>query len=143
MIIIIVALMGRQNDDPAGATVGPSIALLQERFKKLERIKEKREEERQFISSSSEPKSIIPTDYNNYNSFSDKLFLPSRNNSRHADCQDPLSLGLNLNKQHADYRALNRSAQPSFSSLWSVDKRGSVKTPQKFEICDVDTSLHL
>lgn len=125
--------MGRQNSDPA--IVGPSITLLQERFKKLERIKEKRAERRQIMFS--EPKGIVPTNYVSYSSFSGELlFLPSP-----ASDQDPLSLGINLNNKHADYGALNETRSPS-SFLWSADKRG-VKTPQMFDISGVDTSLHL
>lgn len=123
--------MGRQNNDPA--IVGPSIALLQERFRKLERMKEKREEERQIMFSA-EPKRIISP--SNYNSITDELFLPSR-----PACQDPLSLALNLNTKHADYKVV-RSGQPSISSLWFGEKRDA-KTRQKFDISDVDTSLHL
>ncbi|KAL3520290.1 hypothetical protein ACH5RR_018439 [Cinchona calisaya] len=131
--------MGRQNSDPA--IVGSSIALLQERFKKLERIKEKREEERQLMFSDQPKRNIMPTNYSSYNnSFSDELlFLPS---GPAAFDQDPLSLGLYLNSRHADYRALKIKTQSSFSFLWSADKR-AVKTLQICDISDVDTSLHL
>lgn len=123
--------MGRQNND--AVIVGPSIALLQERFRKLERMKEKREEERQIMFSAEPKRMISPS---NYNSITDELFLASR-----PGFQDPLSLALNMNTKHADYRVV-RSGQPSFSSLRFADKR-DVKTPHKFDISDVDTSLHL
>ncbi|CDP18243.1 unnamed protein product [Coffea canephora] len=139
--------MGRQDGDPAGAIVGPSIALLQERFKKLERIKEKRQMST-FSSISEAKRIIVPTNYNNdnNNSFSEdhhQMFLPSRPAAPFH--QDPLSLGLNLNNKHADYRSLKSSGttRPSFSALWSAhDKRG-VKRPQKPDVSDVDTTLHL
>lgn len=123
--------MGRQNND--AVIVGPSIALLQERFRKLERMKEKREEERQIMFSAEPKRMISPS---NYNSITDELFLASR-----PGFQDPLSLALNMNPKHADYRVV-RSGQPSFSSLRFAEKR-DVKTPHKFDISDVDTSLHL
>lgn len=123
--------MGRQNND--AVIVGPSIALLQERFRKLERMKEKREEER-HIMLSAEPKTMISP--SNYNSITDELFLASR-----PGFQDPLSLALYMNTKHADYRVA-RSEKPSISSLRFAEKR-DVKTPHKFDISDVDTSLHL
>lgn len=124
--------MGRQNND--AVIVGPSIALLQERFRKLERMKEKREEERQIMFSAEPKRMISPS---NYNSITDELFLASRT----VGFQDQLSLALNMNTKHPDYRVV-RSGQPSFSSLRFAEKR-DVKTPHKFDISDVDTSLHL
>ncbi|XP_027183793.1 uncharacterized protein LOC113782081 [Coffea eugenioides] len=130
----------RQNRDTA--IVGPSIVLLQERFKKLGRIKEKREQMKQTLKMVfSEPQRILQSNCRSYNSFTDhelNLYLPSRP----AFDEDPLSLGFTLSNKHAEYGALKK-AQPSFSALWSYDER-VVNTPQMYDKnSDVDTSLHL
>ncbi|KAL2474492.1 Uncharacterized protein Adt_35228 [Abeliophyllum distichum] len=106
--------MGRQNNDPK--VVGSSIVLLQERFRRLQRLKEKREE-----------RELVKLLVDNKSSFS---------SSKHADFQDPLALGLNLNvKNTPDFRALNRQ-QPIRSSA-------DFRVSYSFEKTDVDTSLHL
>ncbi|KAL2493532.1 uncharacterized protein Fot_37289 [Forsythia ovata] len=89
--------MGRQNNDPE--VVGSSIVLLQERFRQLQRLKEKREE-KELVKLFVDP-------------IQNKISFSSSN---HADFQDPLALGLNLNgKNTPDFRALNRQ-QPIRSS---------------------------
>ncbi|KAL2458316.1 uncharacterized protein Fot_55793 [Forsythia ovata] len=118
--------MGSQNNDPSVA--GSSIALLQERFRQLERLREKREE-RQVVKLLSEPKWMMTSTETCQLpkfSFPHKMHFPSSK----VPVQHPLHLGLD---KHEDFQAIESR------SLHSIETRGH----HKFETCDVDTSLHL
>ncbi|CAA3015430.1 Hypothetical predicted protein [Olea europaea subsp. europaea] len=106
--------MGRQNNDQK--VVGSSIVLLQERFRQLQRIKEKREE-RELLKLFVDP-------------IQNKMSFSSSKN----DFQDPLALGLNLYGNNTE----------DFESLDTQQLSGAdFRVPCSFEITDVDTSLHL
>ncbi|KAI5683137.1 hypothetical protein M9H77_04365 [Catharanthus roseus] len=136
--------MGRENSDHS-AIAGPSIALLQERFKQLQRIKEKREERVQLLDffADSPPKRFTT------NLQQSELILASKQKN----FQDSLSLGLNWNSKQ--YHHIHAAASPdnyrdriiirNQPPQWFADTKLGVKTPNnnKFDICDVDTSLHL
>uniref|UniRef100_A0A5B7BZL8 Uncharacterized protein n=1 Tax=Davidia involucrata TaxID=16924 RepID=A0A5B7BZL8_DAVIN len=125
--------MGRQNSDPTVA--GSSIALLQERFRQLQRVREKREE-RELLKLFSEPERSTPT--MNLEpaklSFQPEMIFPPR-----PTLHDSLSLGLNSQSKHADFRAIKT---PPSTNLWSTDA-AVMSTSQIFENSEVDTSLHL
>lgn len=111
--------MGRQNNDPNSKVVCSSIVLLQERFRQLQRLKEKREE-RDLLKLFVDPSRLLLSDTDFHQNF-----------------QDPLALGLNLyGKNTADFLALNSQAQPLRSAA-------DLKVAYSFEKTDVDTSLHL
>ncbi|CAI9782290.1 unnamed protein product [Fraxinus pennsylvanica] len=107
--------MGRQNNDPK--VVGSSIVLLQERFRQLQRLKEKREE-RDLLKL-----------------FVDPIQNKMRFSSPKHDFQDPLALGLNLYGENtADIQALDTQLRSG----------ADLRVPCSFEInTDVDTPLHL
>lgn len=121
------SFMGRHNSDPAYIT-GPSIALLQERFRQLEKAKEQRENRTKKLFS--QPQAMTPT--KNHapvkKEFTHELIF--RSNILESD-QDKLFLGLSLNSKHTGFQV--RKTQPSW--LASIPKC-------KYQISEVDTSLH-
>ncbi|KDP29909.1 hypothetical protein JCGZ_18478 [Jatropha curcas] len=133
--------MGRQNGEASVAS--SSIALLQERFRELQRIREKRQEKellKRFSSSESETStSISPSmhfDHSSKLTFQpDHMILP---NNRAPALQDSL-LSLTLNSQsnhnHPNFRATPTSLWPNNTATGSSSR--------SFENSDVDTSLHL
>ncbi|OMP05866.1 hypothetical protein COLO4_08493 [Corchorus olitorius] len=138
--------MGRQGGTGDHPTmVSSSIALLQERFRQLQKVRERREEkellklfsesERVVVSSSSTP--TMRYDQPNRLPFqSDQLIQPYRQ-----PLQDSLSLGLNSSQSwQTDYRAM---AIPDSTSLWPNTAATSSTTSKNFDYSDVDTSLHL
>ncbi|KAH1211282.1 hypothetical protein GmHk_14G039766 [Glycine max] len=121
--------MGRQGNDPSPTTVNSSIALLQERFRQLEKVKERREGKQlkllsfETTSSSSQNSQQQP-----------RLVAPHR-----PTLHDSLSLGLNFtNKQGDHHNTMNMKPPPS-SNLWPQ----GASTSRNFDTSDVDTSLHL
>ncbi|KAL9144865.1 hypothetical protein ABFS82_13G003400 [Erythranthe guttata] len=124
--------MGRQNKDHA--VVGSSIALLQERFKQLQRLKEMREE-RQLLSLLPQTK-----DCYYYEEPSEKLIIStSFSTSDQSALRDPLALGLNSHARDdvAHFRAIKPARQ--FTSATARGAHSSF-----FEKTDVvDTSLRL
>ncbi|MED6114433.1 hypothetical protein PIB30_080162 [Stylosanthes scabra] len=149
--------MGRQDNDPT--IVNSSIALLQERFRQLEKVKEKREgkELLKLLSSSSEthdPRGAFSSAQNqqassqrNNSTLQPRLMVPSH--SRPGFHDDSLSLGLNLNSKQGyyDHNYTMKSSSPSSSSsssysLWS-SPQGASSSSRNFDSSDVDTSLHL
>ncbi|KAE8664824.1 hypothetical protein F3Y22_tig00112738pilonHSYRG00557 [Hibiscus syriacus] len=116
--------MGRQGGgDPT--VVSSSIVLLQERFRQLQKDRERREG-KELLKLLSE---------------SDMRFEP--NGSAEAARQKPhqdssLSLGLSSHGRRTNFRAVE--IQASSTSLWPNE---TSSTSKKFETCDVDTSLHL
>ncbi|KAL4323372.1 hypothetical protein GQ457_11G004160 [Hibiscus cannabinus] len=122
--------MGRQGGDPT--VVSSSIALLQQRFRQLQKDREKREE-KELLKLLSE---------------SDRVGLNMRHGTKRASENVPyrqqlhqdssLSLGLSSNGRRTDSRAMPILA--SSTSLWPNDTSSTAK---KSETSDVDTSLHL
>ncbi|CAI9759887.1 unnamed protein product [Fraxinus pennsylvanica] len=107
--------MGSQNNDPSVA--GSSIALLQERFRQLEKLREKRE----VVKLLSEPKWTVTSAETCHRP--PKFSFPQKE----VPVQHPLHLGLGKNE---DFQATESR------SLHSAETR----EPNNF---DVDTSLHL
>lgn len=127
--------MGRQTGDPT--TVSPSIALLQERFRHLEKVKERREE-RDLLKLFSETERNAPTmvfDQHSKSSFQSEMIIPHR-----STLQDSLSLGLNLRTDPAGLRAMKM--QPLTNS-WPYGTAATAGTSKSSENSGVDTSLHL
>ncbi|KAL8031092.1 hypothetical protein ABFX02_13G003400 [Erythranthe guttata] len=122
--------MGKQNKDHA--VVGSSIALLQERFKQLQRLKEMREE-RQLLN-------LLPlTKDGYYEEPSEKLIIStSFSTSDQSALRDPLALGLNSYARDdvAHFRAIKPARQ--FTSATARGAHSSF-----FEKTDVDTCLRL
>ncbi|XP_058744981.1 uncharacterized protein LOC131617743 [Vicia villosa] len=122
--------MGRQDNDPnSNSTMvkNSSIALLQERFRQLEKVKERREGKQLLrLLSSSET-----------NTNTQQRFIVSHNNRSSYD-HDSLSLGLNLTNKQGDKN--NMKSNTSLSE-WSQGASSSLS--RNFDASDVDTSLHL
>lgn len=119
------------------AMVSPSIALLQERFKHLEKVKEKREE-KELLKLFSETERIAPTIH----------FEPSKLSSsfphRSTTLQDSLSLG-RFNSQttkQADHHHRRAKKMQPLTNSWP-NGAATVSTSRSSENSDVDTSLHL
>lgn len=114
--------MGRQSSDHDQAMVGSSIALLQERFRRLERARERREEQDLLkLFAQSHPKIIFP------------LFKPS---------EDELSLKLNSPSKLSDFGDIETAQTGTLGTFRPTDgiiRRGSPNV----ENCEVDTTLHL
>ncbi|XVF31889.1 hypothetical protein REPUB_Repub17cG0033400 [Reevesia pubescens] len=124
--------MGRQGGDPT--MVNSSIALLQERFRQLQKVREKREE-KELLKLFSESDRVSPTmryEPNRF-SFQPEVILPYRQPP-----QDSLSLGLNSQRRQTDFRAMAIPASTSLSP-----NNSAACTSKNFENSDVDTSLHL
>ncbi|KAI3774853.1 hypothetical protein L1987_49416 [Smallanthus sonchifolius] len=127
--------MGRKHGDPRvvgsggdGGKSSSSIALLQERFRQLEK---RREEMKVF----SELETMSQAKY----------YEPSRNLLVHpykpamtarSSFQDSLSLGLDLYGKKTEHQP---SKTPPFRDFWSMDS----VTVRVHDKPDVDTSLHL
>ncbi|XVF21125.1 hypothetical protein REPUB_Repub12eG0063700 [Reevesia pubescens] len=125
--------MGRQGGDPT--MVSSSIALLQERFRQLQKVREKREE-KELLKLFAESERARPTMRYEPNrlSFQPEMIQPYRQPP-----QDSLSLGLNSQRRQIDFRAV---AIPASTCLWPNVVAPS-STSKSFENFDVDTSLHL
>ncbi|OIT26176.1 hypothetical protein A4A49_64897 [Nicotiana attenuata] len=120
--------MERPNND-TNNIAGPSIALLQERFRQLEKAREQREDktlklfpEPQVMNIST--KNCIPAQ-NQELQHDEMVIFPSE--------KDHLSLGLSLNNSNqTGFRAMKTR------TFWSGFSANRI-----FENSDVDTSLHL
>lgn len=115
-------MSSRQDNDPTMVN-SSSIALLQERFRQLEKVKERREG-KQLVRSTS---SIM----HNPAASQPRLMVPDR-----PTLHDSVSFGVNLTSKQGDQ---NTVKSPSSSNLWP---RGA-STSRNFDSSDVDTSLHL
>lgn len=133
-----------QDHDPT--MVNSSIALLQERFRQLEKVKERREgkellklfsseTQRSRGSSSSASMHLPAPDYSSLHPTRHVVALP--HNHRPTLQHDSLSLGLNTPSKllHDHHSTIKTSSN---SSLWS-----EAESTSNFEHSDVDTSLHL
>ncbi|CAK9180405.1 unnamed protein product [Ilex paraguariensis] len=126
--------MGRQSSDPT--PVASSIALLQERFRQLQRVKEQREE-RDLLRQFSGPEQITLIKH----SEPDKLpFHRETIFTSRSTLQDSLSLGLNLHGKHAELQAMKTSP---LTKLWSTDLAIVSGASHTSDNSEVDTSLHL
>ncbi|XP_020205211.1 uncharacterized protein LOC109790466 [Cajanus cajan] len=122
--------MGRQGNHDPTTTVNSSIALLQERFRQLEKVKERREGKQllKLLSSENTSSVIMHNPASSQNSQQPRLVNPHH---------DALSLGLNFtDKYGGDHSTMKPT--PS-SNLWPQGASAS----RNFDSSDVDTSLHL
>nr|GMD33608.1 uncharacterized protein LOC112028527 [Ipomoea batatas]GMD64168.1 uncharacterized protein LOC112028527 [Ipomoea batatas] len=125
--------MGRETRDPAA--LGSSIALLQERFRQLQRAREQREVRE--LKLLFEPQVMSPA--RSFEAGKKPVFVQESGLVPFGEGdRDPLTLGLNLSSRQADFQAMKKRA------LWWGDEKISVSSGyRKMENCDVDTSLHL
>ncbi|XP_071698961.1 uncharacterized protein [Rutidosis leptorrhynchoides] len=137
--------MGRQRSNSLAAGGGSgssgisSIALLQERFRQLQKMKDKRQE--------FELLKLFPAGSETANQYSGYEPNPSVSSLEHREIttrpcfQDSVTLGLNLYTKQAE--AQKPAKQPLFVDFWSVDST-SVSTIRAHDHkTEVDTSLHL
>ncbi|CAN4110165.1 unnamed protein product [Withania somnifera] len=125
--------MSRPNNNEANVA-GPSIALLQERFRQLERAREQREDK--TLKLFPEPHQVI--------NISNKNYLPANQglqrdqwvvfSSRTHEKDHNLSLGLSLN---------NNSSQTGLRVMKTQKFWSGFSPKRKFGNSEVDTSLHL
>ncbi|KAI4308495.1 hypothetical protein L6164_031565 [Bauhinia variegata] len=125
--------MGRQDNNPT--VTNSSIALLQERFRQLEKVKERREgkELLKLFSETQKGSSSIHLQPSG-SSLQPRLVAPHRPSNHH---DYSLSLGLDLANMVTDNHN-TRKTTPSASS-WP----DGAATSRNFDNSDVDTSLHL
>lgn len=117
----------RRSGDPIMAT--SSIALLQERFRQLQKVRQKREA-KELLKLFSEPDRAGST----------KRYAPEVDFPNRQPQQDSLTLGLNSLSRKTDFRA---TGIPASTSLWTNSAPTSSSTSKYLENPDVDTSLHL
>lgn len=123
--------MGRlnnNNDNNVGA--GPSIALLQERFRQLERAREQREDKTLKLFPEAQ---VVKISNKNYVTSNQGLQRDQRVIITHEKDQN-ISLGLSLN---------NYNNQTSLRVMKTQKFWSSFSPKHKFGNSDVDTSLHL
>lgn len=141
-LVMALHSLRRQGSNPmaAGGSGGgiSSIALLQERFRQLQKMKEKRQE--------IELLKLFPGT-ETMNQTNDCESNPSVGSLEHPEImtrrpcfQDSLSLGLNLYTKQAESQTLAK--QPLFVDFRSVDST-SMSTTRAHDKPEVDTSLHL
>ncbi|XVF71763.1 hypothetical protein PTKIN_Ptkin12aG0065100 [Pterospermum kingtungense] len=132
--------MGRQGGDPT--VVSSSIALLQERFRQLQKVREKREERELLKLFSESERGHSPTMRYDPNRLS-MVTPPPYRQALHHD-QDSLALGLNSQSWQTDFRSAMAIPASTASSLWPNNSTATTSSTSKyFENSDVDTSLHL
>ncbi|KAK4714026.1 hypothetical protein R3W88_019933 [Solanum pinnatisectum] len=128
--------MGRpnnNNNNDTNVAAGPSIALLQERFRQLERAREQREDKTLKLFPEAQ---VIKISNKNYVTSNQGLQRDQRvifSSGIHAKDQN-LSLGLSLN---------NNNNQTSLRVMKTQKFWSSFSPKHKFGNSDVDTSLHL
>ncbi|KAJ4837231.1 hypothetical protein Tsubulata_027960 [Turnera subulata] len=124
--------MGRQSCDPT--VIHSSIALLQERFRQLEKAKEMRQQ-RELLRLLSEAEQVkAATTYKPSRLFFPQEFMLPQGQSP----QCSLSLQPNVQTKPRD---LQVNETPQLENLWLVDT--AMRTKIDFDESDVDTSLHL
>ncbi|GFY99184.1 hypothetical protein Acr_13g0005850 [Actinidia rufa] len=127
--------MGRQNTDHPTMMGSSSIALLQERFKQLQRVREEREK-RELLNFFSEPKPATPTmRFEPFASQPETLFPPPPLPQDQA-----LSLSLNSLGKPDDFGVT--MIQKS-TGLWARNVDSFKSNSPNFGNSEVDTSLHL
>ncbi|KAL9366840.1 hypothetical protein Peur_038039 [Populus x canadensis] len=123
--------MGRQSCDPA--IIHSSIALLQERFRQLERAKEMRQQ-RELLKLFSEADHVQSAmDFESSKLLHSELTLPPRQ-----PIQASLSFQPTMQTEHND---LLVNTTPVVANLCSTDS--VMNLTYNFDESDVDTSLHL
>ncbi|CAK9156823.1 unnamed protein product [Ilex paraguariensis] len=130
--------MGRGSNDHV--SIDSSIALLQERFRQLQRVKQMREE-REYLKMLSESEGCTnPTTSHEPSKlfFQSELILPQKPPS-----QVSLSLSPNTQIRHANFKATETT--PQLTKSWLADT--NLARPSSIKLdgsdSDVDTSLHL
>ncbi|KAL7212382.1 hypothetical protein ACSBR2_015130 [Camellia fascicularis] len=134
--------MGRDSSDQI--VIQSSIALLQERFRQLERVKEMREG-RELLRSLLESKTYsIPTPNAQYEPsklfFKSEILIPQPR----TPCQVSLSLWPNSQIKHSNFTS--ETPPQLLMKSWPTDNKPVLRSPPiKFNdsAYDVDTSLHL
>lgn len=124
--------MGRPNNNDANVA-GPSIALLQERFRQLERAREQREDRTLKLFPEPEVLKISNKNYipaNQGLQRDQRVIFPSGTHEKDHN----LSLGLSLN---------NNSNQTGLRGMKTQKFWSGFSPKRKFGNSDVDTSLHL
>ncbi|KAK9075515.1 hypothetical protein SSX86_003839 [Deinandra increscens subsp. villosa] len=110
-----------------GGGSGSSIALLQERFRQLQKMREKRQE-MELLKLFPEPETMNQT--NRYETLVRPTVHPDMMKTR-PRFEDSTSLGLNLHTKQAEPKKPAKTRQ--FMDFWQVDSKKH----------EVDTSLHL
>ncbi|KAJ4981196.1 hypothetical protein NE237_032033 [Protea cynaroides] len=125
--------MGRQSNDTIA--ISSSIALLQERFRELQRVKAMREERKLlkwFVDSERNTPTMHLETARLF--FNPELILPPG-----PPHQGFLSHRANTQVNHANFRAVE---VPLLMNFWPRDK-ANMHTSNNFDDTDIDTSLHL
>lgn len=125
--------MGRQSSDPT--TVSSSIALLQERFRQLQKVKERREEQK-LLQMLSETERVTPSTRHFEPArlpYQSDVVLPIRSSTPAADSS--LSLGLNVQPKQVDYCGMK--------TLPFTASSPTTSSSRKYDNSELDTSLHL
>ncbi|KAL0363135.1 UNVERIFIED_CONTAM: hypothetical protein Scaly_1268700 [Sesamum calycinum] len=142
--------MVREADHSGGVGVAvSSIALLQERFRQLQKMKELRQEKqllRMMLSESerySPPITLTPHDHqfrsNTFSGSESMMFLPPK-----PHCQLSLSLWPDSQTtKHPDSRGIVEVAQATRVNSSLVSTASSMKRENSGSDHDIDTSLHL
>ncbi|KAJ8748603.1 hypothetical protein K2173_007593 [Erythroxylum novogranatense] len=132
--------MGNQNDD--STMINSSIALLQERFRELQRVREKRKEKellKLFAESDHSSSHIAPSLNLEPGKLTSQPGMADPNRPAQAVDESLLSLGLNSHSRHVDARATKSPA----NSWRNASSASTSSSSRSFENSDVDTSLHL
>ncbi|KAI3716155.1 hypothetical protein L6452_23285 [Arctium lappa] len=120
----------------SGGGSSSSIALLQERFRQLQKMRERRQE-MEVLKLLSKSESISQTKYYEH---SETIFRQPT--TTRSSLQDSLSLGLDLYGKKPVHQPSNSKSTPPFRDFWSTDS-ATVSAPRTIDKHDVDTSLHL
>ncbi|KAL8144762.1 hypothetical protein AgCh_003099 [Apium graveolens] len=137
-------MAGQRGDKISGTS---SIALLQERFRQLQKMRERREEKEHHRLIYPEPEQTcimpasVPSDHANMNFQKDSIF-PSKTPQQESP---PLHLGLELHNKHGNLQSFNNTTS---SNLWSNNatlpaSTTAISPSYNYDKWDVDTSLHL
>ncbi|KAI3815112.1 hypothetical protein L1987_14768 [Smallanthus sonchifolius] len=141
--------MGRQHNDPmavgggGGGSGAPSssIAILQERFRQLQKMRERREE-MELLKLVSGSETMSQTRYSNRPRnllMHPEMIHHEPTMTTGSSFQDSLSLGLDLYGKRTEHQP---SKTPPFRDLLSMDSV-TVRTSRTRDKHDVDTTLHL
>lgn len=147
--------MGRERGDSmalgGGNASSSSIALLQERFRQLQKMRERREE-MELLKLFNEPETLTQKEYERSGNLlvhpemiyhqattattTNATTTTTRTRSSFQDC---LSLGLDLYGKNTEHQPLKT---PPYRDFWSMDSV-TVGASRSYDKPDVDTSLHL
>lgn len=124
--------MGRQGSDPIA--IHSSIALLQERFRRLQRAKEMRKE-RELLRVFSQSPGVNPTEFSEPSGsfFQSELIL-----THGPPFLGSLSSQPNLQNKHSDLQVIDTPILANLRPSENV-----YQASKNFDDSDVDTSLHL